>query len=62
MEVKLHENIQAAVEVDGTLIINMENSQVFENIDKEEAFFYIKSTSDASGNPGKEIKIRFKKI
>lgn len=54
-ELKLQEKIKAAVEVDGTLIINMENSQVYESIGDQEAFFYIKS------NDGKEIKIRFAK-
>lgn len=55
MELKLAEKIKAAVELNGEVIINMENSQVFENIGNEEAFFYIKS------NDGKEIKIRFSK-
>ncbi len=54
-ELKLQEKVKAAVEVNGEVIINMENSQVFENIGDEEAFFYIKS------NDGKEIKIRFTK-
>jgi len=54
-ELKLQEKVKAAVEVNSEVIINMENSQVFENIDNEEALFYIKS------NDGKEIKIRFAK-
>ena len=54
-ELKLQDKVKAAVEVNGEVIINMENSQVFENIGAEEAFFYIKS------NDGKEIKIRFSK-
>lgn len=54
-ELKLQEKVKAAVTVNGEAIINMENSQVFENISNEEAFFYIKS------NDGKEIKIRFLK-
>lgn len=57
MELKLADKIKAAVEVDGIIIIKTENSQVFESIEKEEAFFYIKSTNE----PGREIKIRFSK-
>jgi len=59
MELKLNEKVQAAVEVDGQIIINMENSQVYESIDKEEAFIYIKSIIDPSTT--KEVKIRFLK-
>ena len=55
MELKLAEKIKAVVEVNGEIIINMENSQVFENIGNEEALLYIKS------NDGKEIKVRFAK-
>jgi len=55
MELKLTEKVKAAVEVDGQVIINMENSTVFENIGKDEAFLFIKS------NDGKEVKIRFLK-
>lgn len=62
MELKLQEKIRAAVEVDGILLISMENSQVFESIDKEEAFFYIVNTLDEPGKPGREIKIRFSKV
>lgn len=58
MELKLADKIKAAVEVDGAVIIKMENSQVFESIEREEAFFYIKSTDET----GKEIKIRFSKV
>jgi hypothetical protein len=61
MEVKLTDKVKAAVEVDGVVIINMENSQVFESIGKEEAFIYIKNTLDEPGKPGREIKIRFLK-
>jgi hypothetical protein len=55
MELKLQEKIKAAVELNGEVIINMENSSVYENIGTEEMFLYIKSTD------GKEIKIRFLK-
>ena len=61
MELKLNDKVKAAVEVDGVVVINMENCQVFENIEKEEAFIYIKNSLDESGKPGKEIKIRFLK-
>lgn len=61
MELKLADKIKAAVEVDGVVLINMENSQVFESIENEEAFFYIKNTLDEPGKPGREIKIRFSK-
>jgi len=56
MELKLQEKIKAAVEINGEIIVNMENSLVFEHIGKDEAFFYIKSETE-----GKEIKIRFLK-
>jgi len=58
MELKLNEKVQAAVEVDGQVIINMENSQVFESIEKEEAFIYIKNIDPSTL---KEVKIRFLK-
>jgi hypothetical protein len=56
MELKLQPEIRAAVEIDGTLAIDFNNSMVYENIDKEEAFFYIKTPDDS-----KQIKIRFVK-
>lgn len=56
MELKLQPDIKAAVEIDGQPIINLENSVVYENIGKEEAFLYIKSIID-----NKEIKIKFLK-
>jgi len=56
MEVKLQEKIKAAVEIDGQLVVNFDNSMVYENIDKEEAFLYIKTIDNT-----KEIKIRFLK-
>lgn len=55
MELKLADKVKAAVELNGELIINMDNSSVYESIEKEEMFLYIKSTD------GKEIKIRFLK-
>lgn len=55
-ELKLQDKVKAAVEVNGEIIINMDNSLVYENIGNEEAFFYIKS------NDGKEVKIRFMKM
>jgi len=54
MEVKLQEKIKAAVEVDGKPYLNFENSMVYENIEGEEMFLYLKSNIE-----GKEIKIRF---
>jgi hypothetical protein len=56
MELKLQDKIKAAVEVDGQVVINMENSLVYESIENEEAFIYIKSKEGS-----KEIKIRFLK-
>jgi hypothetical protein len=56
MELKINDKIKAAVELDGEVIINMENSSVYESIGKEEAFIYIKSKETA-----KEIKVRFLK-
>lgn len=55
MELKLAEKVKAAVELNGEVVINMDNSSVYESIEKEEMFLYIKSTD------GKEIKIRFLK-
>ena len=57
MELKLSEKVKAAVELNGEVVINMENSAVYESIEKEEAFIYIKSKTEE----GKEIKIRFLK-
>jgi len=57
MELKLSEKVKAAVELNGEIVINMENSAVYESIEKEEAFIYIKSKTEE----GKEIKIRFLK-
>jgi hypothetical protein len=61
MELKIADKIKAAVEVDGELLINLENSEVYESINKDEAFIYIKNTLDEPGKPGREIKIRFLK-
>jgi hypothetical protein len=58
MELKLQPNVKAAVELDGQIIINIDNSVVYENIGKEEAFLYIKTLTE---DPNKEIKIRFLK-
>jgi len=55
MELKLQENIKAAVEVDGKVIINVENSTVYFDTMDEDMFIYVKSSE------GKEIKIKFKK-
>lgn len=56
MELKLNEKVKAAVEVDGQVIVNIENSIVYESIENEEAFIYIKNIEGT-----KEIKIRFLK-
>lgn len=56
MELKLQPEIKAAVEIDGTLIIDFNNSVVYETIEGEEAFFYIKTPDDS-----KQIKVRFVK-
>ena len=61
MELKKEDKIKAAVEVDGVLLINMENNEVFVSIENEEAFIYIKNTLDEPGKPGREVKIRFLK-
>jgi hypothetical protein len=61
MEVKQNEKVKAAVEINGQVIINMENSQVFETINKEEAFFYISSVPDPSTGEVNSVKIRFLK-
>ena len=56
MELKINDNVKAVVEVDGQIIINMDNSVVYESIEDKEAFIYIKSKET-----GKNIKIRFLK-
>ena len=55
MQLKINENIKAAVEVNGALIINIENSTVYDNIENNEAYIYIRAYD------GTEIKIRFVK-
>ena len=57
MELKLQPEIKAAIDVDGSLIIDFNNSMVYENIENEEAFLFVKSLDDS-----KQIKIRFIKI
>lgn len=57
MELKLQPNIKAAVEIDGVLTIDFNNSVVYETIENEEAFFYIKTPDDS-----KQVKIRFVKV
>ena len=61
MKLKLADNVKANVEIDDVLVINMENSLVYESIESEEAFIYIKSVSDKPDEPIKEVKIRFLK-
>lgn len=61
MKLKQNEKVKATVEVDGKEIINMENSQVFETIEKEEAYIYITTPSDPSTGEFRSIKIRFLK-
>lgn len=61
MKLKLADNVKANVEIDDVLVINMENSLVYESIENEEAFIYIKSVSDKPDEPVKEVKIRFLK-
>ena len=56
MELKLQDKIRAAVEVDGQIVINIENSVVYESIEDKEAYLYIKAVDGT-----KEIKIRFLK-
>lgn len=56
MEVKIAQNVMAAVEIDGELIANFDNSATYESISDNEAFFYIKNLTN-----NKEIKIRFLK-
>lgn len=57
MELKLQPDIRAAVEIDGVVSIDFANSLVYEKIENEEAFFYIKNADDS-----KQIKIKFLKI
>ena len=54
MQLKLNDKVTAAVETNEGVIINLENSQVFENIETNEGYIYIKSTVN-----DKFIKIRF---
>lgn len=57
MELKIADKILAAVEVNGELVVNFENSVVYENIGEDEAFLYIRSNAPE----GKEVKMRFVK-
>ena len=57
MELKLQPDIKAAVEMDGALQIDFNNSLVYESIENEEAFLFVKSPDDS-----KQIKIRFVKV
>ncbi len=58
MELKLNEKVKAAVEVNKQVIINMDNSVVYESVEEgnSEAFIYIRSLDGSN-----EIKIRFLK-
>lgn len=56
MELKVNDKIKAAVELNGEVVINADNSIVYEEIGDKEAFIYIKSKVT-----DKEIKIRFLK-
>jgi hypothetical protein len=55
MELKLVKNIMAAIEINSELLVNFENSVVYENIGEEEVFLYIRSNTPE----GKEVKMRF---
>jgi len=61
MELKLNEKVKATVEVDDQEIINMENSQVYETIKKDEAYIYVTTVPDPSTGKSRSIKIRFLK-
>lgn len=61
MELKLNEKVKATVEVDDQEIINMENSQVYETIKKDEAYIYVTTVPDPSTGKFRSIKIRFLK-
>jgi hypothetical protein len=61
MEVKQNKKVKASVEVNGQVIINMENSQVFETIEKDEAYIYITNAPDPSTGDFSSVKIRFLK-
>ena len=55
MELKLNPDIRAAVQINNETIVNLDNSLVYESIDYNEAYIFIRSAD------GKEIKIRFVK-
>lgn len=58
MKLKLEKDIKVAVEINGVNYINMDNGQLFQNIDDEDnqILFYIKSPTEQ-----KEIKIKLVK-
>jgi len=58
MKLKLEKDIKVAVEINGVNYINMDNGQLFQNIDDEDnqILFYIKSSTEQ-----KEIKIKLVK-
>jgi hypothetical protein len=56
MELKLQENVKAAIEVDGVIVTSLDNSTVYANWEANEGFIQVKSTD------GKEVKIRFKNV
>jgi hypothetical protein len=61
MELNLVKNVFAAVEVDGQVVINADNSVVYESVGDEEAYIYIKSATSDDNQFFREVKIRFLK-
>lgn len=55
MELKYNEKITASVEIDDNIIISPDDCTVYEKIENDQAFIYIKNSSD------KKIKIKFSK-
>jgi len=55
MELKLQDNIKAVVELDGNVVISSEDCMVYENIEDNDAYIFIKNSA------GKELKIHFTK-
>jgi len=56
MQLKLQKDVCASVEINNEIIINAEESLVYENINSDQAFLYIKDK-----NENKKIKIHIKK-
>jgi len=56
MKLKFEEDLKVAVEVDGKPFITMEEGMLYEQVEKDSAYLYIKTEDEK-----KQIKIRIEK-